>query len=164
MDLLARLLGHDEWATTWLLEASRELTDVQLDQPFDIGKQTLRDTFDHLTHKIHCWTTEMAGQSSPPERSGRSSIAELLERHARYHAAFASFARWAQDEQRLDDTFVDLAGNQQSLGGTIYHVILHNAQHMLERLGVPELWDYDPQEWEYGARRDEPASSQAQEA
>ena len=30
MDLLDRLLGHDDWATTQLLELSRGLTDAQL--------------------------------------------------------------------------------------------------------------------------------------
>ena len=45
MDLLDRLLGHDRWTTARLLNLSRGLTDVQLDQPFDVGHQSLRTTF-----------------------------------------------------------------------------------------------------------------------
>src|SRR5688572_16657515 len=48
MDLLDRLLGHDHWTTARLLELSRDLTDAHLDQPIDIGHQTLRETFDHM--------------------------------------------------------------------------------------------------------------------
>ena len=52
MDLLDRLLGHDHWATTQLLELSRGLTDEQLDRDFDIGHRTVRETFDHLIYNI----------------------------------------------------------------------------------------------------------------
>ena len=45
MDLLDRLLKHDRWATDQLLEVSRGLSDAQLDQAFDIGHRTLRETF-----------------------------------------------------------------------------------------------------------------------
>jgi hypothetical protein len=45
MELLDRLLEHDRWATAQLQELSRVLTDTQLDQPFDIGHQTVRVTF-----------------------------------------------------------------------------------------------------------------------
>ena len=48
MDLLDRLLEHDHWATAQLLDLSRHLSDAQLDQEFDIGHRTLRDTFEHM--------------------------------------------------------------------------------------------------------------------
>ena len=158
MDVLDRLLAHDQWATDTLLELSRDLTDAQLDQPFDLGHGSLRETFDHLVSTIDFWTVQMAGQPAPAERAGRPTIAELRERHARYYATFAALARQTRDEQRQAETFVDHAGYRQSLGSTIPHVILHNAQHrgearhILERLGVPDLWDYDPQEWEHATQ------------
>jgi uncharacterized damage-inducible protein DinB len=171
MDQIERMLGHDQWATTQLLDKSRGLTDAQLDQPFDIGQGTLRDTFRHMCDARDFWTAQMAGQPLPDNHPRRPALAALLDEQARSMAAFAAVARLARDEQRLDATFVDHAGNQQSLGGTLYHVILHNAQHraearhMLERLGVPELWDYDPQEWEYVARsQSEQSEVQRQEA
>jgi len=52
MDLLDRLLGHDQWATDQLLELSRNLTDEQLDQSFDIGHRTLRATFEHMIFNV----------------------------------------------------------------------------------------------------------------
>jgi uncharacterized damage-inducible protein DinB len=158
MDLLDRMLGHDRWATAQLLELCGTLTDAQLDQEFDIGHRTLRETLDHMIYVIDFWTGWMTGRPVEHDRTTQQhdrSIAALIKRHERFHASFAAFARRVHDEQRLDDTFVDHYDFRQSLGATIIQVHHHNAQHrsevrhMLERLGVPEMWDYDPQEWEH---------------
>jgi uncharacterized damage-inducible protein DinB len=154
MDLLDRLLEHDHWATALLLDASRGLSEAQLDRPFDIGHGTLRETFEHMNFVVDFWTGAMAGQPVTTAREGHRPIAVLIDRHERSYAAFAGFARRVRDEQRLDDTFVDQSATRKTLGGTIIHVIHHNAQHrgearhILDRLGVPDLWDGDPQEWE----------------
>ena len=55
MDLLDRLLGHDCWTTTQLLERSRELQPEQWVQPFDLGHQTLAATF--RTPSLHAAQT-----------------------------------------------------------------------------------------------------------
>lgn len=158
MDLLDRMLGHDRWATNQLLELCRPLTDAQLDQEFDIGHRTLRETLDHMVYVIDFWTGWMDGRPVDHDRTTQQrdrSIAVFVERHERYQASFAALARRVQDEQRLNDTFVDYFGVRQSLGATIVQLLHHNAQHrsevrhMLERLGVTGLWDYDPQEWEH---------------
>lgn len=160
MDLLDRMLGHDHWATTQILEQSRDLTDAQLDQEFDIGLRTLRGTLDHMVFVVGGWTGLMLGQpGSMNHDGGRRSIAELMALHERNHAAFATAARQMCDEQRLDDTFIDHYSYPQSVGATILQVLHHNAQHrgearhILERLGVPGLWDLDPQEWEHATGR-----------
>ncbi|MEZ4572919.1 MAG: DinB family protein [Thermomicrobiales bacterium] len=184
MDLLDRMLGHDRWAATQLLDTSRDLTHDQLDQEFDIGHRTLRTTFDHMITVIDFWTTQMDGESvtghdedNQPSveeiieihkrfqaslRERRRSIDELRECHERYRAAFAAVARRIHDEQRLDDVFLDHFAYPQTLGGTIVQVIHHNAQHrsevrhILERLGVSGLPDLDPQEWEHAAKLVQP--------
>lgn len=156
MDLLDRMLGHDHWATTQILELSQDLTDAQLDQEFDIGHRTLRETLDHMIFVIDAWTGLMAGEPASMKRDDqRRSIAELRERHERYQPAFAAFARRANDDQILDELFIDHYDYPQSIGATILQVLNHNAQHrsearhILERLGVPLRWDFDPQEWEH---------------
>src|SRR5690349_13120004 len=73
MDLLDRLLEHDRWATTQLLELCRGLTDAQLDQPFDVGHRTLRATLDHQIPNLDFWTGLMTGQPVE-ERPGPSSL------------------------------------------------------------------------------------------
>jgi len=158
MDLLDRLLGFDYWATAQLLELSRDLTDAQLDQPFDVGLGTLRATFDHMIFNLDFWITLMARQPVTRERERHPSIALLIERHERAHATFATIAHRARDAQRLDDTFVDHFGYRQTLGGTILHVALHDvehrteAQHILQRLGVRGLLELYPQDWEHATQ------------
>src|SRR5215211_3216664 len=65
MDLIDSLLEYDRWATTTLLDVCRGLSDVQLDQPFDIGHQTLRATFVHNIATIEFWSGFMAGETEP---------------------------------------------------------------------------------------------------
>lgn len=165
MDMLDRMLGHDHWATTRILDLSQDLTDAQLDQEFDIGHRTLRETLDHMIFVINAWTGLMAGEPTSMKRDGqRRSIAELQERHERYQRSFAAFARKAQDEQILDETFIDHYDYPQSIGATILQVLHHNAQHrgearhILDRLSVSDLPDFDPQEWEHMTGRIEHAN------
>ncbi len=162
MDLLDRMLGHDCWATTQLLEHCATLTDEQLDQEFDIGHHSLRETLDHMIYVIDFWPGWMSGRPVPHDRTTQDydrSIAALRERHERFQPGFAALARQLRDEQRLDETFIDHYDVRQSMGATILQLLNHNAQHraeirhMLERLGVQSLWDYDPQEWEHATGR-----------
>lgn len=157
MDLLDRMLGYDYWTTARFLELSGGLTDVQLDQPFDIGHRTLRATFEHMLGAVEHWTRYMVEQPVKIQRDDRS-LAALRERHERNYAAFAAFARRMHDEQRLDDTFLDHYAHPQTFGATIIHVIIHNAQHrsealhIFQRLGVPDLPEGDPTEWEHATQ------------
>jgi uncharacterized damage-inducible protein DinB len=155
MDLLDRMLGHDHWATTTVLDYCENLTDAQLDQQFDVGRQSLRETLTHMIYTIDLWTSLMTDRSKMSERNPHLSLAELRELHDRFHATYASFARRANDEGRLDETFNDHHNYPQSIGATIYQVMWHNAihrsecRHILVRFGVEVRRDLDPQEWEH---------------
>lgn len=161
MDLLRRLLEHDRWATAQLLELSRDLTDEQLDQPFDIGHQTLRATYVHMIVNLQFWMGLIHGQPIDPRQVGQrhaGSIAALADFHTDVHASFTEFALDARDNGRLDETFVDHWGEHPSIGGTILHVILHNtehrtdAAHILQRLGVVDEVEVDHLLWEHTTR------------
>jgi uncharacterized damage-inducible protein DinB len=157
MDLLDRLLEHDRWATTHLLELCRGLTDAQFDRAFDIGHQTLRTTFEHMIFNVEFWTGLMTGQLFDAQRDDRS-LAALIDRHERSYATFATLARRVRDEERLEDTFVDHFDTHMTFGGAIIHVVLHNAEHrsealhILERLGVPDLPEVDHGLWDFKRR------------
>jgi uncharacterized damage-inducible protein DinB len=154
MELLDRLLGHDQWTTARCLELSRDLTDDLLDQPFDIGHRTLRATFAHMIYNVGFWTRLMLGET-PGDHPESPSLAEMTEVHERTYPDFADLAHQLCEEGRLDKTFTDHYGITQTFGATIIQVILHNHQHrgdvlhILQRLGVPDLPDGDPQEWEH---------------
>jgi len=158
MDQLDRMLGHDRWATTQLLERCATLSEAQLDHAFDIGHHTLRETLDHMIYVIDFWAGWMSGRPVPHDRTTlqyERTLPALTNRHARFQAAFAEFARSATDAGRLDEQFIDHYSYPQSIGATILQLLYHNTQHraeirhMLERLGVTDLWDFDPQEWEH---------------
>jgi uncharacterized damage-inducible protein DinB len=157
MDLLDRMLEHDRWTTAGYLQLSQGLTDAQLDQPFDIGLGTLRQTFGHMIGAVGFWMAALTGNPAAmvEGEAGQPAIALLTAEHERSYDGFADFARRARDEQRLDDTFIDFYGYPQSIGATILQVVHHNAQHraevrhMLQRLGFANLRDGDPQEWEH---------------
>lgn len=155
MDLLDRLLEHDRWATGRLLDTCVGLTDAQLDQEFDIGHRTLRVTIDHIISNIEGWTALMV-RIPPPDEPDNPTIALQKERSDRAYDAFAELARRVVAEDRLDDMFTDFYGEQQSCGGAILHVILHNeghrneTVHMLTRLGLPgEALEWDHGLWDF---------------
>lgn len=159
MDSLDRLLEHDRWTTTRLLEMCSDLSDEQLDQKFDVGRQSIRETFEHMIiDAVEYWTACISGKPYNRDRDGTSSIAELLERHQRSYDAFAQVARQARDEQRLAERLTDRYQMEHEIGATIIQVPLHNQQHrseilhMLARLGLTGLPDDDPQEWEQATR------------
>ncbi len=158
MDLLDRLLGYDQWATDQHLDLSRDLTDAQLDQEFDIGHRTVRETFEHMIINVDFWTGLMTAQPTMAEDDHPLTIAELIDRYEHSHATFTSFARLTRDEQRLDDTFVDHFGERMRFGGAIVHVVLHNAEHrtealhILARLGMPDPPEVDHGLWDHLSR------------
>jgi len=154
MDLLERLLGHDRWTTERLLALSEGLSEAQLDREFDIRHSTLRTTFDHMILNVAFWTGLMVGKPIAYEPE-HASVDDLRTRHARSYEQFANVARDFVASGRLDETFVDHYSVRQSFGATVLHVVLHNAQHrsealhILQRLGLGDLPEGDPQEWEY---------------
>jgi uncharacterized damage-inducible protein DinB len=152
MDTMDRLLDHDRWATSAVLHWSRDLSDGQMDQEFDIGHRTLRATFEHLITVIEFWTGKMTGGSTTPPYTDHS-LATLTARYHQAHERFAEVARRIRGEHRLDEV-IEHDGTHRTFDTTIIHLVIHSAvhrseaQHILHRLGVPEVWDFDPQEWE----------------
>jgi uncharacterized damage-inducible protein DinB len=155
MDLLDRMLEHDRWATSTMLDVSRDLSDEQLDRSYDIGLGSLRATFGHIIVNVDFWTKLMTGDPLEYEELTRASIADLIQHHDRTYAAFAALARRLRDEQCLDDIFLDHYEVNKSFGGTILHVVLHNAEHrteavhILQRLGLPNVPEVDHGLWDY---------------
>ena len=153
VDLLDRLLEHDRWATSQLLEKCQLLSDAQLDAEFDVGHRTLRGTIEHLIFNIEAWSALMLATPMEPVSPDRS-LAALTSRYERAENAFVTLARRLRDEGRLDKTFTDAFDGPMRFGGGIVHVVLHNEGHRVEmihilaRLGQPDievdhgLWDF----------------------
>jgi uncharacterized damage-inducible protein DinB len=158
MDLLDRLLGHDRWTTTQLLERCRELRAEQLTQPFDLGHQTLEATFQHMIGNVRVWTdlmAERAMQHSPDEAA--TTADDLIVRWQAAYEDFATLARTTADQGRWDATYIDVLDDpprSKTFGGTIAHVVTHNMQHraevihILTRLRLENVLEGDVLSWE----------------
>jgi uncharacterized damage-inducible protein DinB len=163
MDLLDRLLGHDHWTTAQLLERCRELQTEQWSQPFDLGHQTLAETFGHMIGNVRAWTDLMAQR--PVQRSSNETLATADDLIAAWQSAyddFAALARTIRDQDRWDATYVDVLDDPprpKTFGGTITHVITHNMHHrgeiihILTRLGLANVLEGDALSWEQQAQQ-----------
>ncbi len=157
LDLLDRLLEHDAWTTQRVLEFAQTLTDEQLDQDFDIGHRTVRETLQHIIGNIEVWTDLMAARPVRQMPTARPAIGELRRRFEAAFRDFAQVAREVRDAQRLSEMYVDVLDQppqQKSYAGTILHVITHDhmhraeIRHMLQRLGIQGLIEGDVLNWE----------------
>jgi len=143
--------------TRRVLEFAQTLTDEQLDQDFDIGHRTVRETLQHMIGNIEVWTDLMAAR---PVRQTPTDGQSLVDLRRRFEAAFRDFAqvaREARDARRLGDRYVDVLDQppqQKSYAGTILHVLTHDHMHraeilhMLQRLAVQGLIEGDVLSWE----------------
>lgn len=158
MDLLDRLLKHDQWTTRQLLALSAAITDEQLDRPFDLGLRTVRLTLIHIVENTICWTRLMTGIEpfNPPIQRG-ASVEAVSDAFDQISDELFLFARQLTDDDRLNETFVDLLDSparRKSFGAGIVHIATHNMHHraqllyMLRRLQVPVVPEGDAMGWE----------------
>jgi uncharacterized damage-inducible protein DinB len=161
MDLLDRLLGHDEWMTGELLRRCGELTESELFQRFDIGHETVHATLVHMIDNVGNWTELMRTGQAEDRIDGwaEMGVPSLIAEHERSYAGFARLAREIREADRWDDLWVDTLDDparSKSYGGAILHVITHNMHHrgevlhMLSRLGLDDLPEGDLLGWEAG--------------
>jgi uncharacterized damage-inducible protein DinB len=162
MDILDRLLGHDAWTTRQLLLRCRELTDAQLDRPFDIGDRSLRKTFQHIIGIMEVWTDLMAARPvrKASTQEGALSVDELLDRLSFAAKDLAEVSRRILNEGRLDQMLLDTREAPpvaKPLGGSMIHVITHSMHHraqalyLMEQLGLTDLPEGDALDWEHQA-------------
>src|SRR5687768_12870756 len=114
MDLLDRLLGHDVWSTRQLLLQSQNLSDVQLDQVFDIDSRTLRGCFLHMIENMEVWNDllyQRPPQSDDVREARPRSVEGLLARLAEAGRELAALARGIARQNRWDDVFLDVLDN-----------------------------------------------------
>ena len=156
MTLLDRLLQHDAWTTRQLLARAADLEEAQLDRDFDIGRRTLRATFDHVIRNMEVWTDLM--NAAPVRERGGSSVPDLLGRLDRAASDLAGLAHDVEARGAWDERWTDTLDDPpttKSYGGAVLHVITHSMHHraqllhMLRRLGVEDLPEGDVLSWEH---------------
>lgn len=157
MTILDRLLAHDAWTTRQLLLRSKDLSDEQLDQVFDIGDRSLRDTFVHM---IECAELHMDRMMGRDERllADTYEIDGWLERHSLVSQELAELATDVEREGTADATWMGGNGRKLTLGAGIAHLLTHSMHHraqvmyIMEKLGLKDVIEGDALGWESVAR------------
>jgi uncharacterized damage-inducible protein DinB len=143
-DAFAILLAHARWADAHLLDHAAKLTDPQLDQPFDIGLQTLRATITHNIGAMRSWADVYAQRPQRPwiGDEGPFTPDELRAMHDETHDD------WADLAARLPlDTIVERPPRRFTRAHILAHVTTHSIHHraqafnILRHLGVGSVSD-----------------------
>jgi AraC-like DNA-binding protein len=165
MDLIDRMIEHDLWLTSRLLDAADDLAENDLDRPvptpteprhawFEDGDPTLRTMFDRLVYSKEIWTAALAGRDQP--KPGCTSLEGLRERHERASEEFARAVRDIRDRNVWDTAFVDALCDPPetfTFGGMVAHVLTWSAHRRLMIAGAlrnlgADIGSPDPLEWE----------------
>jgi AraC-like DNA-binding protein len=164
MDLSDRLVEHDHWHTTQLLEQAASLPDEALDRHvrpglvvhhFEGPEPDVRTMLERIVFTREVWTAAIGGEDVPP-RDGRT-MAALRARLAAVHPKFTALVRRIRDRNEWDDVFVDALCTPPvsfTFGSVIAHILTVSVVRRqtvigaLRELGVPDVEARDPIEWE----------------
>ncbi len=164
MDLSDRLVEHDHWHTTRLLEQAATLSDDALDRPmrpglvvhsFEGPEPDVRTMLDRVVFTKEVWTAAIAGRDIPTERD--RSIAGQQARLAAVQPQFSALVRRIRDRNEWDDVFVDALCTPPvsfTFGSVIAHILTvsvvrrQTVMDVLRELGVADVETRDPIEWE----------------
>ncbi len=164
MDLSDRLLEHDYWHTTRLLEQAATLSDAALDRhvrpgfvvhEFEGPEPDVRTMLERIVFTKEVWTAAIGGRNIP-SRDERS-IAGMQTRLAAVQPQFTALVRRIRDRNEWDDAFVDALCTPPvsfTFGSVIAHILTASVIRRqtvigaLRELGVTNAETRDPIEWE----------------
>jgi AraC family transcriptional regulator len=164
MDLSDRLIEHDHWHTSRLLEQAAKLPDAALDRPvrpglivhdFEGPEPDVRTMLERIVFTLEVWTAAIGGRDIPPR--GERSIPALQARLAAVQPQFSSLVRRIRDRKEWDDAVVDALCTPPvsfTFGSVIAHILTaavirrHTIAGALRELGVTDAETRDPIEWE----------------
>src|SRR5579884_2246099 len=162
MDMVDRLVGHDIWFTTQLLDRAAQLPAEELDRPLPEAwtwggdePPTLRAVLNEMVANKENWSAALTGRDAPP--AAGDGIEDLQRRYERAGAEFAGLVRGIRDRGQWDAGFVDaLCDPPESFtyGGMLAHVATFSAIRRMmaivafRELGVTDIGLGDPIEWE----------------
>ncbi len=164
MDLSDRLVEHDHWHTSRLLEQAATLSDEALDRhvrpglvvhDFEGPEPDVRTMLERIVFTKEVWTAAIGGRDIPPR--DQRSIAALQARLEAVQPQFTALVRRMRDRDEWDSVFVDALCTPPvsfTFGSVIAHILTVSVirrQAVIEALralGVAEAETRDPIEWE----------------
>ncbi|NOG55634.1 MAG: hypothetical protein HND57_15145 [Planctomycetes bacterium] len=163
MDLLDRLLAHNEWATRVLLEHCVTLSADDFTRDFEIGPGSLHSTLAHTIGCMHVWADIVRDGRLDDDHSDIidrcSTPNDLLTELAAAHTSLTQALTHTRNNRTNDDILNlehEKSGKRYrfTYGSMAGHVLTHGMHHraqilvMLRKLGQPDLPDIDMLEWE----------------
>ncbi len=96
---LTNFLRYNDWANDHLLHAAAEMTDAQLDAPFDIGPGSLRLTLMHIWAGEDTWLKRWRGiaETPWPDQAEKISMSDLARRFEKTRQERESFIAGLSD-------------------------------------------------------------------
>jgi AraC-like DNA-binding protein len=164
MDLSDRLVEHDHWHTTRLLEQAATLSNDALDRhvrpgfqihDFEGPEPDVRTMLERIVFTQEVWTAAIGGRDIPTHSD--RNIASLQARQAAIHPQFAALVRRIRDRNEWDDAFVDALCTPPvsfTFGSVIAHILNASAVRRvivsgaLRELGIRDAEGRDAIEWE----------------
>ena len=164
MDLSDRLVEHEYWHTSRLLEQAATLADIALDRgirpglvvhDFEGPEPDARTMLERIVFTKEVWTAAIGGRDIPPREP--RSIAALRARLEAVQPQFAALVRRIRDRNEWDDVFVDALCTPPvsfTFGSVIAHILTvslvrrQTVMGVLRELGVRDVESRDPIEWE----------------
>jgi hypothetical protein len=156
------MLQHDAWIVGRMLDLARNLTDAQLDQPLQIGFETieepgvtLRQLLARLVDTKERWAAAVEGRTVPLQDD--RSLDGLRRRFGVAGPQFLHIVRDARRRGDEDVTFIDATCDPPetfTYGGVIEHVLTFSAFRRtlalsaFDMFGLTELGSGDPRNWE----------------
>jgi AraC family transcriptional regulator len=164
MDLSDRLVEHEHWHTTRLLEQASTLPDEALDRhirpgmivhEFEGAEPDVRTMLERIVFTKEVWTAAIGGRDIPPR--DQCSIPALQARLAVVQPQFVALVRRIRDRNEWDDAFVDALCTPPvsfTFGSVIAHILTASVIRRqtvigaLRELGIKNVETGDPIEWE----------------
>lgn len=164
MDLSDRLIAHDYWHTTRLLEQAATLPDDVLDRhvrpgmivhEFEGPEPDVRTMLERIVFTKEVWTAAIGGRDFPQHAD--RSIAALKSRLDAVEPQFAALVKRIRDRNEWDDVFVDALCTPPvsfTFGSVVAHIQTasvirrHTVIGVMRELGVKDVETRDPIEWE----------------
>jgi AraC family transcriptional regulator len=166
MDLTDRMIEHDYWLTSRLLEGALRLPDDALDRPLRPGnapvdlecpaeESTLRTVLERMVVTKEIWIAAIEGRGFEPTND--RSISGLIARHESAGRELIAIVKRIREQGEWNNAFVDALCEPPvsfTLGSVIAHILTFAAQRrstaisMLRELGIDEVSYGDPITWE----------------
>ncbi len=138
---LRELFEDSDWARDKLMALAAELSDDQLDRPFEIGPGSLRATLGHLYGAERIWFERWQNAEQPqfPRSRDVEAVNALWQAwRGLAHARNAYLAGLAADDFCRDVAYTDATGETHAfrLGDLMLHVCNHGFHHRAQALNM----------------------------